>query len=67
MAEFQPAYLVQDTESGLFLCPRDGDVGYCKLVTQAGPFDSYDEAFETAVYNIGARFVIFSCALMVKH
>lgn len=40
-------WVVQDRESGQFLCPYMGDVGLCVLLTQAGRFYSLDEALET--------------------
>ncbi|UXY14091.1 hypothetical protein N8I74_12255 [Chitiniphilus purpureus] len=67
MPEFDTAFLVQDKDSGLFLCPREGDVGYTKYVDQAGPFDSYEEALDTAKYNLGANFIIWSFGRLVRH
>jgi hypothetical protein len=41
-------FIVQDRESGLFLTPVDGDVGYTKWAHEAGRFDEAIEAVDTA-------------------
>lgn len=52
------AYVVQDLESYMFLYPLDGDVGFTPSLHTAGPFESYDEAFETARHVLGDGFKI---------
>ncbi|GHD60791.1 hypothetical protein [Jeongeupia chitinilytica] len=64
---YRPVYFVQDTDTGKFLCPHEGDVGFTKLIINAGPFPEYQDAFDTAVSVLGGEFVIFSCALPNVH
>jgi hypothetical protein len=40
--------VVQDADTGQFLCPLDGDVGYTKFINQAGKFDDIESAVLTA-------------------
>lgn len=56
----RPAYIIQDADSGLFLCPYDGDVGYTKLITDAGRFYDLESAIDTAKFILGNQFVVFS-------
>lgn len=54
-------YLIQCTESGLFLRPSDdGDVTFCRLICDAGAFNDYESAFDTAQFVIGSDFIVFS-------
>lgn len=41
-------FVVQEVESGMFLCPYSGDVGFTHRLKEAGTFESREEAFETA-------------------
>lgn len=41
-------FVVQDRESGLFLMPCNGDVGFTRWLHEAGRFDGYEEAIDTA-------------------
>ena len=41
-------FVVQEVESGQFLCPYSGDVGFTHRLKEAGTFDTREEAFETA-------------------
>lgn len=43
------AFVVQDVESGLFLCPEGGDVGYTQRLKHAGTFDTREDAFQAGV------------------
>ncbi len=53
MAALDPEvkYIVQDIESALFLMPVNGDVGFTKWAHQAGRFEFYAEAVDTASVN----------------
>lgn len=54
-------HVVQDTDSGLFLCPsEDGDVGFTKLISDAGSFTDMESAIDTAMFVLGRHFVVFS-------
>lgn len=46
-------WIVQDSESGLFLFPDDGDVGFTGSLKRAGGFDSYEQAAESAIDHCG--------------
>ena len=50
------AFIVQDAESGLFLMPLDGDVGYTKWAHEAGRFDELGEAVDTAAFVLSGSF-----------
>lgn len=49
--KFEIKFIVQDKESALFLMPVDGDVGFTPWAHEAGLFDGYDEAIDTARLN----------------
>ena len=51
-------FIVQDTESALFLCPNFGDVSYTQWLQDAGRFDDYDSAFETALVHCTEGFQV---------
>lgn len=44
-------FIVQDKESSLFLMPDEGDVGFTPWAHEAGRFDAYGEATDTAALN----------------
>lgn len=52
----RPVWIVQDADSGLFLCPYQGDVGFTKLLREAGRFDDAESAVETARDFLGNQF-----------
>jgi len=52
----RPVWIVQDTDTGLFLCPQDGDVGFCKMLRDAGRFDDGESAIDTALFVLGKQF-----------
>lgn len=49
------AFVVQDAESGLFLMPFEGDVGYTQWLHEAGRFDEYADAVDTAVFVLNGH------------
>jgi len=51
-------FVVQDKESALFLMPVEGDVGFTQWLHEAGRFDFYSEAFDTAVTNCHEGFFV---------
>ncbi|SMC29985.1 hypothetical protein SAMN02745857_04329 [Andreprevotia lacus DSM 23236] len=59
MASLRPVWIVQDRDSGLFLFPDDGTVGFTRMVNDAGLFDSEEAAVETAIDFLD-RWLIFS-------
>ena len=52
------AFVVQDLQSFMFLMPQDGAVGFTSALHDAGHFEGYEEAFETAVMVLGDGFKI---------
>ncbi|MFZ6780413.1 hypothetical protein ACO0LD_26585 [Undibacterium sp. Ji83W] len=44
-------FIVQDKESALFLMPEEGDVSFTPWVHEAGRFDGYAEACDTAALH----------------
>lgn len=53
-------YVVQDAETGLFLMPAEGDVGFTPWLHEAGRFDQFGEAHDTATFNCHQGFYITS-------
>ena len=52
-------YIVQDLESKCFLYPSDcGDVGFTEFAHEAGRFDFFEEAEDTAKLNCFSGFFI---------
>lgn len=51
-------YIVQDAETGLFLMPNEGDVGFTPWAHEAGRFDQYGEAHDTAAFNCHQGFFV---------
>jgi hypothetical protein len=54
----EPKFIVQDKESAHFLMPVDGDVGFTPWAHEAGRFDGYAEASDTAELNCHEGFFI---------
>jgi hypothetical protein len=52
------AFIVQDAESGLFLTPVEGDVGYTQWAHEAGRFEELSEAVDTAQFVLSGKFHI---------
>jgi hypothetical protein len=44
-------FIVQDKESALFLMPHEGDVGFTPWAHEAGRFEGFAEAVDTAALN----------------
>jgi hypothetical protein len=49
-------FVVQDSESGLFLMPLDGDVGYTRWLHEAGRFDELSDAVDTGQFVLSGNF-----------
>lgn len=58
-----PVWIVQDRESGLFLYPLHGDVGYTQFIDLAGHFRSREAAIDTAIDCCEPDFIVFQCYL----
>lgn len=60
MSEFEQRYIVQDLETGEFLCSDVlGGISTTMYIKQAGQFDTYDEALELAKDEIDGAFSVF--------
>ena len=57
---FARVWLVQDRETGCFLYPHTGDVGFTPWLREAGRFDSEEEARDTASFHCGEGFDLLS-------
>ena len=65
--DIRPVYVVQDTDSGEFLCPSaDGDVGFCKFLSDAGRFEDRESAVDTAQYALDNDFIVSGFYEQVK-
>lgn len=53
-------FVVQEVESGLFLCPFSGDVGFTHRLRDAGTFDSREDAYETGSDHCDEAFDVVS-------
>ena len=51
-------FIVQDKESALFLMPVHGDVGFTTWAHEAGRFDGYADAVDTAALNCHEGFYV---------
>lgn len=49
-------FVVQEVESGQFLCPYSGDVGFTHRLKEAGTFDTREDAYETACEHCDEAF-----------
>jgi hypothetical protein len=60
MAPHKPEvrFIVQDKESALFLMPCEGDVGFTPWAHEAGRFDGFAEACDTAAINCHEGFFV---------
>ena len=56
-------YIVQDKESGLFLMPFDGDVGFTSWAHEAGHFEVFIDAQETAGLHCHEGFFVTTVCL----
>lgn len=57
-------FIVQDKESAFFLMPDQGDVGFTQWAHEAGRFDGYAEAVDTASVNCHEGFYVTEVFLL---
>ncbi|HHL3633672.1 hypothetical protein [Neisseria polysaccharea] len=58
--KFDERFIVQDLETHEFIYPDPfGDVGFTKNLKSAGHFESYEDALNSGINEIGGRFQIF--------
>lgn len=57
---YEERFIVQDLETFEFLCSdQEGGFEMTPYLSLAGRFESYDDAFESAIDEIGGSFSIF--------
>ena len=59
MNAYQPRWIVQDRETGLFLGFEDGDIAPVRLVKYAVQFETQENALLTALNWCDAGYVVF--------
>ena len=60
MSRYQQKFIVQELENYEFICPDQfGDIGFTQNLKEAGQYESYEDAFSSALEEIGGEFVIF--------
>lgn len=57
---FTRVWVVQEPETGKFLTPYDGDVGYTTWIRESGFFDSEEAAIDTAEMLCDSGFHVYS-------
>lgn len=58
--KYEERFIVQDLETHEFIYPDPfGDVGFTQNLKSAGHFESYEDAFNAGVSEIGGGFQIF--------
>jgi hypothetical protein len=51
-------FIVQESDTALFLKPHEGDVGYTQWAHEAGRFDEAAEAYDTADFVLSTSFYV---------
>lgn len=60
MSKYQQKFIVQELENHEFIYPDPfGDIGFIPNIKSAGQYDSYEDAFNAALEEIGGEFLIF--------
>ena len=61
MSKYQQKFIVQELENHEFIYPDPfGDIGFTPNIKSAGQYESYEDAFSSAIEEIGVEFLIFS-------
>ncbi|MBP7810815.1 MAG: hypothetical protein KA006_00675 [Neisseria sp.] len=61
MAKYEQRFIVQELENHEFLYPDPfGDIGLTPNIKSAGCYESYEDALNAGVEEIGGEFIIFS-------
>ena len=61
MSRYQQKFIVQELENYEFICPDQfGDIGFTQNLKEAGQYESYEDAFNAGLEEIGAHFQVFS-------
>ncbi|EER56298.1 hypothetical protein NEIFL0001_0674 [Neisseria flavescens SK114] len=61
MSKYQQKFIVQELENHEFIYPDPfGDIGFTPNIKSAGQYESYEDAFNSAIEEIGGEFLIFS-------
>ena len=60
MSRYQQKFIGQELENPEFISPDlFGDIGFTPNIKSAGKYESYEDAFSSALEEIGGEFVIF--------
>lgn len=61
MSKYQQKFIVQELENHEFIYPDPfGDIGFTPNIKSAGQYESYEDAFNSAIEEIDGEFLIFS-------
>lgn len=61
MSKYQQKFIVQELENHEFIYPDPfGDIGFTPNIKSAGQYESYEDAFSSAIEEIDGEFLIFS-------
>lgn len=60
MSKYQQKFIVQEMENHEFIYPDPfGDIGFTPNIKAAGHYDTYEDAFNSAMEEVGGDFLIF--------
>ena len=60
MSKYQQKFIVQELENHEFIYPDPfGDIGFTPNIKSAGQYESYEDAFSSAIEEIGGEFFNF--------
>ena len=61
MSRYRQKFIVQELENYEFICPDQfGDIGFTQNLKEAGQYESYEDAFNAGLEEIGGHFQVFS-------
>lgn len=61
MSRYQQKFIVQEMENYEFICPDQfGDIGFTQNLKEAGQYESYEDALNAGLEEIGGHFQVFS-------
>lgn len=60
MSKYQQKFIVQELENHEFIYPDPfGDIGFTPNIKSAGQYETYEDAFNAALDEVGGEFLIF--------
>ena len=61
MSKYQQKFIVQELENHEFIYPDPfGDIGFTPNIKSAGQYETYEDAFNAALDEVGGEFLVFS-------